>query len=834
MYFDAAVFKENLEGRLKRQYGKDISHANKHDLFDAVSASALEVIMDNWMATRQEYEKKPTKKLYYLSAEFLMGRALSNNLINAQISDQVKEVLKEMNIDFDMIEDQEPDAGLGNGGLGRLAACFLDSLATLDYPGHGYGIRYRYGMFEQRIENGYQVEYPDNWLVHRDPWEIKRSDLAVTVKFGGNIAYGKTPDGRDRYYVENAEEITATPYDMPIVGYGTGTVNTLRLWQASSPDGFDLQLFNNMEYNRAVEKQNSAENVSAVLYPNDSGPSGKALRLKQQYFFSSASLQDLVRHYVADHGTDFSKFADLHVIQLNDTHPVVAIPELMRILMDEYNLGWDESWKVVTHTFAYTNHTILAEALEKWPIEIFQGLLPRIYQIVEEINRRFMIELREKYPTDYAKQSRMSIINNGKVYMAWLAIHAGFSVNGVAELHTKLLKEVELHDWYELYPEKFNNKTNGITQRRWLLSANPKLAKFITDRIGHGWEKDLTKLKGLEKFLDDEKSLKELMEIKAENKCRLADFLKHTQNELIDPESIFDVQVKRLHEYKRQLMNILHVMYVYNRMLEDPSYKPAKKTYIFGAKSASGYRRAKAIIKLINTVAERINNDRRVNDTLHVVFVENYRVSVAEKIFPAADISEQISTAGLEASGTSNMKFMCNGALTMGTMDGANIEIVEEAGKENAFIFGLLTEEVQKIEREHSYNPQDYLIRNPGLAKVVEQLVDGTYDPTHQLFKELHDSLVYGIEGNRADVYYVLADFDDYCRAQDEAEKLYADKKAWARAALKNIANSGKFSSDRTIEDYVRDIWHLKKVPRPAENGSAEKKTAAKKAKKTK
>lgn len=834
MYFDAAVFKENLEGRLKRQYGKDISHANKHDLFDAVSASALEVIMDNWMATRQEYEKKPTKKLYYLSAEFLMGRALSNNLINAQISDQVKEVLKDMNIDFDMIEDQEPDAGLGNGGLGRLAACFLDSLATLDYPGHGYGIRYRYGMFEQRIENGYQVEYPDNWLVHRDPWEIKRSDLAVTVKFGGNIAYGKTPDGRDRYYVENAEEITATPYDMPIVGYGTGTVNTLRLWQASSPDGFDLQLFNNMEYNRAVEKQNSAENVSAVLYPNDSGPSGKALRLKQQYFFSSASLQDLVRHYVADHGTDFSKFADLHVIQLNDTHPVVAIPELMRILMDEYNLGWDESWKVVTHTFAYTNHTILAEALEKWPIEIFQGLLPRIYQIVEEINRRFMIELREKYPTDYAKQSRMSIINNGKVYMAWLAIHAGFSVNGVAELHTKLLKEVELHDWYELYPEKFNNKTNGITQRRWLLSANPKLAKFITDRIGHGWEKDLTKLKGLEKFLDDEKSLKELMEIKAENKCRLADFLKHTQNELIDPDSIFDVQVKRLHEYKRQLMNILHVMYVYNRMLEDPSYKPAKKTYIFGAKSASGYRRAKAIIKLINTVAERINNDRRVNDTLHVVFVENYRVSVAEKIFPAADISEQISTAGLEASGTSNMKFMCNGALTMGTMDGANIEIVEEAGKENAFIFGLLTEEVQKIEREHSYNPQDYLIRNPGLAKVVEQLVDGTYDPTHQLFKELHDSLVYGIEGNRADVYYVLADFDDYCRAQDEAEKLYADKKAWARAALKNIANSGKFSSDRTIEDYVRDIWHLKRVPRPVESGNAEKKTAAKTAKKAK
>ena len=832
MKFDADRFKENLSARLKRQYGKDISQASKHDLFDAVSASVLEIIMENWMATRHEYEKKPVKQLYYLSAEFLMGRALSNNLINAEISSQVKEVLKGMNIDYDMIEDQEPDAGLGNGGLGRLAACFLDSLATLDYPGHGYGIRYRYGMFEQKIENGYQVEYPDNWLAHRDPWEIKRSDLSVTVKFGGNIAYGKTPDGRDRYYIENAEEVTATPYDMPIVGFGTGTVNTLRLWQASSPNGFDLQLFNNMEYNRAVERQNSAENISAVLYPNDSGPSGKALRLKQQYFFSSASLQDLVRHYVADHGTDFSKFADLHVIQLNDTHPVVAIPELMRILMDEYNVGWDDAWNVVTHTFAYTNHTILAEALEKWPIEIFQGLLPRLYQIVEEINRRFMIQLREKYPNDYAKHGRMSIINDGKVYMAWLAIHAGFSVNGVAELHTRLLKEQELHDWYELYPEKFNNKTNGITQRRWLLSANEELSEFITKRIGHGWEKDLTKLKGLEKFTSD-KDLNELIAIKEHNKRRLADYLKHAQNEIIDADSIFDVQVKRLHEYKRQLMNILHIMYVYNKMLEDPNYKPAKKTYIFGAKSASGYRRAKSIIKLINTVAERINNDRRVNDRLHVVFVENYRVSVAEKIFPAADVSEQISTAGLEASGTSNMKFMVNGALTMGTMDGANIEIVEEAGKENAFIFGLLTDEILKIEREHSYNPQEYLERNPGLAKVVEQLVDGTYDPTHQLFKELHDSLVYGVEGNRADVYYVLADFDSYCKAQDEMEKLYADKKAWAKACLMNIANAGKFSSDRTIEDYVRDIWHLKKLPRPVE-GSAftEKKSSKKTAKK--
>lgn len=817
MKFDAEKFKENLSARLRRQYGKDISQASKHDLFDAVSASAMELIMENWIKTRHEYEKKSVKQLYYLSAEFLMGRALSNNLINAEIASQVKDVLKEMNIDYDMIEDEEPDAGLGNGGLGRLAACFMDSLATLDYPGHGYGIRYQYGMFEQRIENGYQVEYPDNWLAHRDPWEMKRSDLAVTVKFGGTIAYGKTPDGRPRFYIENAEEITATPYDMPIVGYDTGTVNTLRLWQASSPDGFDLQLFNNMEYNRAVERQNSAENISRVLYPNDSGPSGKALRLKQQYFFSSASLQDLVRHYVADYGTDFTKFPELHVIQLNDTHPVVAIPELMRILMDDYNIGWEEAWKVVTKTFAYTNHTIMAEALEKWPIDIFQGLLPRVYQIVEEINRRFLIDLRQTYPNDYDKHGRMSIINNGKIYMAWLAIHACFSVNGVAELHTKLLKTKELKDWFELYPDKFNNKTNGITQRRWLLCANPALSDFITARIGHGWEKDLSKLKDLEKFADDEKSLKEFIEIKKSNKQKLAEYLKHAQNEFLDPESIFDVQVKRLHEYKRQLMNILHVMHVYNRLLEDSSYNPVPRTFIFGAKSASGYRRAKSVIKLINTVADRVNNDRRVRGKIRVVFVENYRVSVAERIFPAADVSEQISTAGLEASGTSNMKFMVNGALTLGTMDGANIEIVEEAGKENTVIFGLTADEIINIEQNHSYNAQEYLDRNPALAKVVEQLVDGTYDPTHQLFKELHDSLVYGVEGQRADVFYVLADFDAYCKAQEQIDALYRDKMKWAKMCIKNITNSGKFSSDRTIEDYVKDIWHLKKLARPVE-----------------
>ena len=812
MVFDAEKFKENLSGRLRRQYGKDISQANKHDLFDAVSASAREIIMDNWMATRNEYEKKPTRQLYYLSAEFLMGRALSNNLINCGIKDAVKEVLQGMNINFDMIEDEEPDAGLGNGGLGRLAACFLDSLATLDYPGHGYGIRYEYGMFEQKIEDGYQVEYPDNWLKHRDPWEVKRSDLQVTVKFGGNIAYGKTPDGQPRFYIENAEEVIATPYDMPIVGFDTKTVNTLRLWEASSPNGFDLQLFNNMDYNRAVERQNSAENISRVLYPNDNGPSGKALRLKQQYFFSSASLQDLVRHYVADYGTDFKKFPELHIIQLNDTHPVVAIPELMRILMDDYNVGWDAAWDIVTKTFAYTNHTILAEALEKWPISIFQGLLPRIYQIVEEINRRLLIELRQKYPNDYEKHQHMSIIHNDKVYMAWLAIHACFSVNGVAALHTELLKTKELKDWYDLYPAKFNNKTNGITQRRWLLNANPELAKFITDRIGHGWEKELSKLKGLEKFADDAASIDAFLKIKQDNKQALADYLKHAQNEFLDPESIFDVQVKRLHEYKRQLLNVLHIMYLYNRQVEDPSFNPPARTFIFGAKAASGYRRAKSIIKLINTVADRVNNDRRVRGKIRVVFVENYRVSVAEKIFPAADVSEQISTAGLEASGTSNMKFMLNGALTLGTMDGANIEIVEEAGAENAYVFGLTSDEIIKMENEHSYNPQEYMSRNPALAKVLDQLVDGTYDPTHQIFKELYDSLVYGVEGQRPDVYYLLADFESYVKAQERIAADYSDRKAWARKAIINIANAGKFSSDRTIEDYVRDIWKLERV----------------------
>ena len=809
--------KENLRtsilGKLKRNFSKDLSEATKRELYDAAASSIMDMLQPNLFATRNAQEKPDVRQMFYFSAEFLMGRALSNNLNNTGMRAVIEELLAELSASYRDIEDEEPDTGLGNGGLGRLAACFLDSLATLDYPGHGYGIRYQYGMFEQRIENGYQVEYPDNWRRYRDPWEVRHDDLAVTVRFGGTPICTRTEDGALLCRLENAEEVIATPYDMAIVGYGTKTINRLRLWEASSPDGFDLQLFNNMEYSAAVAKQNSAENISRVLYPNDTGPLGKTLRLKQQYFFTSASLQDLLRSFIHKHGTNFADFPRYNVIQLNDTHPVVAIPELMRLLMDEHQLGWDEAWAIVIKTFAYTNHTILAEALEKWPIDIFQKLLPRVYQIVEEINRRFLNELREKYPNDWKKHNKMSIISEGRINMAWLAIAGSFSVNGVAALHTEILKTKELADWYDLYPHKFNNKTNGVTQRRWLLTANPSLASFITKHIGTGWIKDLRQLRQLESLADNREALQELIAIKRHNKEALAAFLKRTQEVTVDPASIYDVQIKRLHEYKRQLLNVLHIMTLYNKIIEDPSYDPVPHTFIFGAKAASGYRRAKLIIKLINTIADRINNDHRINGKLKVVFAANYCVSTAEKIFPASDISEQISTAGKEASGTGNMKFMLNGAITLGTLDGANIEIVEEVGKENAFIFGITADEIQKIEHEHSYNPQEYLNRNPALAKALNQLIDGTYTPSFDnSFQELYDSLVYGVEGQRPDVYYVLADFDAYAAAQQRIVECYRDPLKWARICLLNIARSGKFSSDRTIEDYVRDIWKLQKV----------------------
>ena len=796
MTFDAEQFKENLTARLRRQYGKDISQANKHDLFDAVSASALEIIMPNWMETRKAYEAKPTKQLCYLSAEFLMGRALSNNLINSGIMDQVKEVLKGMNINYDLVEDEEPDAGLGNGGLGRLAACFLDSLATLEYPGHGYGIRYQYGMFEQHIEDGYQVEYPDNWLKHRDPWETKRSDLAVTVKFGGQIKYGKTPDGQDRFYLENAEEIIATPYDMPIVAYGSNTVNTLRLWQASSPNGFDLQLFNDMQYHRAVERQNDAENISRVLYPNDNGPMGKELRLRQQYFFSSASLQDLVHHYVNTVGTDFSKFHEYHVIQLNDTHPVVAIPELMRILLDEYNVGWDDAWNVVTKTFAYTNHTILAEALEKWPLKYLEKAVPQLVPIIKELDKR----VRAKY-----KDPKVQIIDeNDRVHMAHIDIHYGISVNGVAALHTEILKESELKAFYDIYPEKFNNKTNGITFRRWLMSCNRELASYITTLIGDGWKKDADKLEDLMKYIDDEVALAGINEIKQEKKAALAEYIKEKEGVEINPESIYDIQIKRLHEYKRQQMNALYIIHKYLEIKSGK--KPVRPlTFIFGAKAAPAYVIAQDIIHLILCLQEIVSNDKDVAPYMKVVMVENYNVSYAEKLIPACDISEQISLASKEASGTGNMKFMLNGAVTLGTMDGANVEIHDLVGDENIYTFGKDSDTVIKHYEDADYVSKEYYENSEVIKEAVDFIISdeclkvGHKENLERLYKELINK----------DWFMTLLDLEEYIEVKDKAFAEYEDRAAWEKKMLVNIAKAGFFSSDRTIAQYNEDIWHL-------------------------
>lgn len=808
------AFQHHIKHRLKRRYGKDLAEATLHDVYDAVSAAAMELVLDNWMASRKAFDAAPSKKMFYFSAEFLMGRALTNNLINLGVLDLVKETLAELGFEYAVVEDQEPDAGLGNGGLGRLAACFLDSLATQDLPGHGYGILYRYGMFEQRIENGRQVEKPDNWLEHRDPWSIKRSDLAVDVKIGGSVVAAIGPDGRERPALANAETIRAVPHDMPVVGYGTKTVNTLRLWAAQSPDGFDLQLFNDMHYNRAVERANRAEDLSRVLYPNDAGPSGKALRLKQQYFFVSASLQDILRGFKARRGADFARLPDYAAIQLNDTHPVVGIPELMRLLMDEEGLGWEAAWDVVRRVFAYTNHTILAEALEKWPIDLFSSTLPRLYQIVEEIDRRHQEALRAAYPDDWERRHRMSIVVDGMVHMARLAIVGSFSVNGVAAIHTEILKKRELRDFCEWRPEIFNNKTNGVTQRRWLLSANPRLSALLDEAVGPGWERDLDKLRGLEKFAEDASFRERFAAAKKANKADLTAFLALKQGAVLDPDSLFDVQVKRLHEYKRQLLNVLHVMYLHNKLADDPSIDMVPRTFIFGAKAASGYRRAKSIIALINAVADRLDEDKRVDGRLNIVFAENYRVTLAERIIPAAELSEQISTAGKEASGTGNMKLMMNGALTIGTMDGANVEIVQEVGRKNAFIFGLGAEEIAAMEATHAYDPRIYLNRTPALARAVHQLVDGTFGHEHQAaFKEIYDSLLNGVEGNRPDPYYVLADFDSYAEAHARAEAAYRDGAAWNRMAILNVARSGVFSSDRTIREYARDIWRIAPVP---------------------
>ena len=809
MEFNKEEFKNHVIGAVKSRYRKTIDEASKQQVFQAVAYTVKDYIIDRWIATHKEFEKQDAKTVYYMSMEFLMGRALGNSMINLTCFNEVREALDELGFDLDVIEDEEPDAALGNGGLGRLAACFLDSLSSLGYPAYGCGIRYRYGMFAQKIENGYQKEVPDDWLHDGNPFEVKRPEYAVTVKFGGYIRTYTDEDYHDHYVQEGYQSVKAVPYDLPIVGYGNNIVNTLRIWDAEPIQQFNLDSFDKGDYQKAVEQENLAKNICEVLYPCDDHYAGKELRLKQQYFFVSASVQSAVAKYKKNHD-DIRKLHEKVCFQLNDTHPTVTVAELMRILMDEKGLSWDDAWEVTTKSCAYTNHTIMAEALEKWPIELFSRLLPRIYQIVEEINRRFVNQIKKMYPDNQEKIAKMAIIYDGQVKMANLAIVAGFSVNGVAALHTEILKKQELKDFYEMMPEKFNNKTNGITQRRFLLHGNPLLADWVTKKIGDEWITDLSQIKKLAVYADDELSRKEFMQIKYQNKVRLAKYIKEHNGIDVDPRSIFDVQVKRLHEYKRQLLNILHVMYLYNKIKEHPEMEFTPRTFIFGAKAAAGYKRAKLTIKLINNVANVINNDRTINGKIKVVFIENYRVSNAEKIFAAADVSEQISTASKEASGTGNMKFMLNGAMTIGTMDGANVEIVKEVGEENAVIFGLSADEVIEFEHNGGYNPLDIFNNDQEIRQVLMQLINGFYSPEDpELFRELYNALLYD---GRADVYFILKDFRSYAKAQEEIEKKYKDEDGWAKSVMLNTACSGKFSSDRTIEEYVRDIWHLEKV----------------------
>ena len=811
--FDKEVFIESVKSNLKTLYRQTLVDATKQQVFQAVSYAVKDTIIDNWMATQKVYEEEDPKMVYYMSMEFLMGRALGNNMINLTEYKEVKEALEELGFDLNVIEDQEPDAALGNGGLGRLAACFLDSLATLGYAAYGCGIRYRYGMFKQKIENGYQIEVPDNWLKDGNPFELRRPEYAKEVKFGGyiRVEYDEATK-RNKFIQEGYQSVRAIPFDIPIVGYNNNVVNTLRVWDAEAINDFQLDSFDKGDYQKAVEQENLARNIVEVLYPNDNHYAGKELRLKQQYFFISASVQAAVAKYKKNH-SDIRKFYEKATFQLNDTHPTVAVAELMRILLDEEGLEWDEAWEVTTKTCAYTNHTSMAEALEKWPIELFSRLLPRIYQIIEEINRRFVEEIQKKYPGNQEKIRKMAIIYDGQVKMAHLAICAGYSVNGVAALHTEILKNQELKDFYEMMPEKFNNKTNGITQRRFLLHANPLLADWVTDHIGDEWITDLAQISKLKVYVDDEKAQQEFMNIKYQNKLRLAKYISDHNGIDVDPRSIFDVQVKRLHEYKRQLLNILHVMYLYNKIKDHPEMPFYPRTFIFGAKAAAGYRRAKLTIKLINSVADVINNDKSINGKLKVVFIEDYRVSNAEWIFAAADVSEQISTASKEASGTGNMKFMLNGAPTLGTMDGANVEIVQEVGEENAFIFGLSAQEVINYENNGGYNPMDYFNNDQDIRRVLMQLINGEYAPDDpERFRDIYDSLLNTNSSDRADTYFILADFKSYAEAQERVEKAYRDETGWARMAMMNTACSGKFTSDRTIQQYVDEIWHLDKV----------------------
>jgi starch phosphorylase len=803
--------KKTIVFNVKSIYRKTIDEATPAMVYQAVALAVKDMIIDRWIATHKEYDKQDAKIVYYMSMEFLTGRFLGNNIISLCEQKEIEEALSELGFDLNSIEDQERDPALGNGGLGRLAACFLDSLASLGYPAYGCGIRYRYGMFKQQIRDGYQIEVPDEWLKDGYPFEIRRAEYATEVKFGG---YVETEwDGKRNHFVQKGyQSVMAVPYDIPIVGYGNNVVNSLRIWDAQPVNTFNLSEFDKGDYQKAVEQENLAKTIVEVLYPNDNHYSGKELRLKQQYFFISASVQRAIKKYKEKH-EDIHKFYEKASFQLNDTHPTVAVAELMRILLDEENLEWDEAWEITTKTCAYTNHTIMAEALEKWPIELFSRLLPRVYQIVEEINRRFVAQIQQRYPGDNEKIRRMAIIYDGQVRMAYLAIVGSFSVNGVAKLHTEILEKQELRDFYEMMPEKFNNKTNGITQRRFLLHGNPLLADWVTDKIGNEWITDLSNIKKLSVYVDDEKCQQEFMNIKYQNKIRLAKYIKEHNGIDVDPRSIFDVQVKRLHEYKRQLMNILHVMYLYNQLKDNPNMDIVPRTFIFGAKAAAGYKRAKLTIKLINNVANVINNDKSIGGKLKVVFIEDYRVSNAELIFSAADVSEQISTASKEASGTGNMKFMLNGALTIGTMDGANVEMAEEVGKDNMFIFGASADEIINLENNGGYNPMDIFNNDQDIRRVLMQLINGYYSPQDpELFRDIYNSLLNTQSSDRADTYFILKDFRSYAEAHKKIDQAYRDEKWWARTAMLNTASAGKFSSDRTIEEYVRDIWHLKKI----------------------
>ncbi|MCL1987445.1 MAG: glycogen/starch/alpha-glucan phosphorylase [Firmicutes bacterium] len=814
-FLNKEEIKSQVAAALRTLYRRTVETATPTQLYGALAYTIKEHLTENWIKTHDQFDQPgDTKMVYYLSMEFLMGRFLGNTLINMGFKTQVKEAMEELGVDYNLIEDQELDPGLGNGGLGRLAACFLDSMTTIGYPAYGCGIRYRYGLFEQRIENGSQVEYPDDWLKNGDPWSVSRPEYAVEVHFGGRVTSKKDDKGELRYTLEDYQAVRAVPYDYPVVGYDTGMVNTLRLWDAEAIQRFNLQSFNEGHHQRAVEEQNLARMLSEVLYPADDTIAGKELRLKQQYFFISATLQRVTQRF-ADKHKDWLTFPDFVQFQLNDTHPALAVPELMRILMDVYYLGWDDAWDITRKACAYTNHTLLSEALEKWPVELFSRLLPRIYNLVEEINRRFCENLNAWHGNDSGKIRKMAVVADGQVRMAHLAIVGSHSVNGVAAIHSNLLKTQELVDFYNVYPEKFNNKTNGITQRRWLAHCNPRLSTLISDNIGNNWVKNLDELQKLKPLAKDAAFRKKFMQVKRDNKVDLSNYVKTRYDISIDPDSIFDIQVKRLHEYKRQLLNVFHIIDLYNSIKMNPSMEVVPRTFIFSAKAHANYYRAKLIIRLINAVADIVNNDPAVKGRIKVLFLENYRVSLAERLVPAADVSEQISTAGMEASGTGNMKFMLNGAVTIGTMDGANVEIHEEVGDENIFIFGMTEPEVLALRQSGMYAPWNLARDNYNIKLVLDSLINGTFHSNLDRFREIYDAMLNGYGGAPADVYYVLQDFQSYKEANVKLSAAFKDTKRWSEMAILNVASSGKFSSDRTIRQYAEEIWNVEAVTIP-------------------